>query len=164
MVRMSTVYIETSIVSYLRQSPSSQIVTAARQLLTHRWWSSERKHYELVISQYVIDEASAGNPALAAARLESLDGIPLLPQAPEIVTLAEEIMSLGVLPYKAQVDALHIATVAHHRIQYLLTWNCKHIANAKILPRIHDLLEERGIPIPIICTPEELLGDDTEDV
>lgn len=161
---MNTVYIETSIISYLRQRPSSQIVTAARQLLTHRWWNYERKKYELVISQYVIDEASAGNPMLAAERLELLDGIPLLPHVSEIVTLADEIMSLGILPEKAQVDALHIAAVAHHQIQYLLTWNCKHIANAKILPRIYDLLMKKSIPIPIICTPEELFGDDTENV
>jgi predicted nucleic acid-binding protein len=130
---MNTVYIETSIVSYLRQKPSSQVVTAARQLLTHRWWDAERGHYELVISQYVIDEAAAGDPALAAERLKVLDGIPLLPPSQEIPQIANEIMSLGVLPEKAQVDALHIAAVAHHRIQYLLTWNCKHIANARIL-------------------------------
>lgn len=157
---MQTVYVETSIVSYLRQKQSSQIVTAARQLLTHRWWNEERSLYELVISQYVIDEASAGNPTLAAERIKLLDGIPLLPHAPEIVTIADEILSLGVLPEKAQVDALHIAAVAYHEIQYLLTWNCKHIANAKILPRIHDWLGRQGIPIPIICTPEELLGDE----
>ena len=102
-------------------------------------------------------------PKLAAERLETLDGIPLLPSAPEIPQIANEIMALGVLPAKAQVDALHIAAVTHHRIQYLLTWNCKHIANAKILPRIHDVLIDLGIPIPIICTPEELLGDDTEE-
>jgi hypothetical protein len=82
--------------------------------------------------KHVIDEASAGDPSRA------------------------------ILPAKAQVDALHIACVAHHGIQYLLTWNCGHIANAKILPRIHDLLNDFAIPIPIICTPEELLGDDTE--
>jgi hypothetical protein len=160
---MSTVYIETSIVSYLRQKPSTQVVTAARQLLTHQWWNDERQDYDLVVSQYVIDEASDGDPKLAAERLETLDGIPLLPNAPEIPQIASEIMALGVLPDKAQVDALHIATVAHHRIQYLLTWNCKHIANAKILPRIHDVLMDLGIPIPIICTPEELLGDNTEE-
>ncbi len=159
---MDTVYLETSIVSYLRQKPSTQVVTAARQLLTHQWWNDERANYELVISQYVIDEASGGDPTLAAERLESLDGIPLLPNAPEIPQIANEIMSLGVLPPKAQVDALHISSVAHHRIQYLLTWNCKHIANAKILPHIHHVLMDLGIPIPIICTPEELLGDDTE--
>jgi predicted nucleic acid-binding protein len=114
------------------------------------------------VSQYVIDEASAGDPILAADRLAVLDGVPLLPHDPEIPQIAAEIMSLGVLPAKAQVDALHIATVAHHRIQYLLTWNCKHIANAKILPRIYGVLKDLGIPIPIIFTPEELLGDDTE--
>ena len=157
---MNTVYIETSIVSYLRQRPSSQIVAAARQLLTHRWWNDERKQYELVISQYVIDEASAGNPALVAERLESLDGIPLLPHAPEIVTLADEIMSLGVLPEKAQVDALHIATVAHHQIQYLLTWNCTHIANAHTRPKIEATCRALGYEPPIICTPQEL----TEEV
>ena len=72
-------------------------------------------------------------------------------------------MAIGVLPPKAQVDALHIASAAHHRVQYLLTWNCKHIANAKILPRIDRVLTGLGIPIPIICTPEELLGDDPEN-
>lgn len=159
---MDTVYIETSIVSYLRQKPSAQVVTAARQLLTHQWWNDERANYDLVVSQYVIDEVSGGDPTLAAERLESLDGIPVLPNAPEIPQIANEIMSLGVLPAKAQVDALHIASVAHHRIQYLLTWNCKHIANAKILPRIHNALTNLGVPIPIICTPEELLGNDTE--
>jgi hypothetical protein len=159
---MDTLYIETSIVSYLRRKPSPHVVTAARQLLTHQWWNDERANYELIVSQYVIDEASAGDPALAADRLAALDGIPLLPHDPEIPRIAEQIMSLGVLPPNAQVDALHIAAVAHHQIQYLLTWNCKHIANARILPRIHGVLADLGIPIPIICTPEELLGDVNE--
>ena len=159
---METVYIETSIVSYLRQRPSSQVVTAAHQVLTHRWWHRERAKYELVTSQFVIDEASAGDPELAAERLRALSGIPLLPPGPEIVQIAGEIVDRAILPPKAQVDALHIATVAHHRIQYLLTWNCRHIANARMLPRIHELLSELGIAIPIICTPEELAGDDTE--
>ncbi len=160
---MPTVYIETSIVSYLRQKPSNHVVTAARQLLTYRWWHLQRTQYDLVISQYVIDEASAGDPVLAAERMGLLDGIPLLPHAPEIVELAEQIISLHVLPNKAQVDALHIASVAYHEIEYLLTWNCKHIANARILPRIYELFAKLGIYIPIICTPEELLGEDIQD-
>lgn len=159
---MDTVYIETSVISYLRQRPSTQVVMAAHQILTHRWWDNERIKYELVVSQYVIDEASAGDPILAADRLLALDGIPLLANAPEIAQIANEIMSRAILPAKAQVDALHIAAAAHHRIQYLLTWNCKHIANAKMLPRIHQVLKDFGVPIPIICTPEELLGDETE--
>ena len=158
---MATVYIETSIVSYLRQRPSSEIVMAAHQLLTHRWWNNERTKYELVVSQYVIEEAIAGDPTLASERLQALNGIPALPDAPEIRQIADEIMSRAILPRKAEVDALHIATVAHHRIDYLLTWNCRHIANATILPRIHKVLADMNIPIPMICTPEELLGDDT---
>jgi len=92
-----------------------------------------------------------------------LDGIPLLPHAVAVPEIAQRIMSLGVLPPQAQVDALHISIAAHHRIQYLLTWNCKHIANARILPKIHSLLAELEIPIPIICTPEEMLGDETDE-
>jgi hypothetical protein len=91
-----------------------------------------------------------------------LAGIPRLPGDPEIDRIADEIVARAILPPKAAVDALHIATVAHHRIQYLLTWNCKHIANAKILPRVHRVLADLGVPIPIICTPEELIGDDPE--
>ncbi len=136
---------------------------AARQLLTDQWWHDEREKYELVTSQYVIDEASEGDPDLAAERLESLDGIPLLPLDPRIGVIANEIIARAILPPTASVDALHIAMVAHHEIQYLLTWNCKHIANAKILPRIHQVLTDLGCLIPIICTPEEMVDDESED-
>src|SRR6266478_4078168 len=115
---MATVYIETSIVSYLRQRPSSQVEIAAGQELTPQWWEDERSNYELVTSQLVLDEASAGDPVLAAERLQSLDGIPLLPRDPRIGVIANEIMSRAILPSKAAIDALHIAMVAHHRIQY----------------------------------------------
>jgi hypothetical protein len=160
---MTTLYIETSIVSYLGQRASSQVVIAARQILTHRWWDEERGNYELVTSQYVLDEASAGDSALAEKRLQSLDGIPLLPLDPEIGVIAEEIVSRAILPPKALIDALHIALVAHHRIEFLLTWNCRHIANAKILPRIHEVLVDMGIPLPIICTPDEMVNDESEE-
>lgn len=138
------------------------MVLAARQLLTHQWWNDERSNYQLVVSQLVIDEASAGDPSLAAERLQLLGGLPLLQLDPVIADIADEIMSRAILPEKARTDALHIATVAHHRIQYLLTWNCRHIANARILPRIHDVLNDLLIPIPVICTPEEMVGNDSE--
>ena len=160
---MPRVYIETSIVSYLRQRSSGQVVTAARQLLTRRWWESERFNFELVTSQYVIDEASDGDPQLAQERLESLDDIPLLQLGPDIDAIASEIMSRAILPSKAQVDALHIATAAHHGIDYLLTWNCTHIANARILPKIHRVLAEMNCFVPMICTPEEMLDDDSDE-
>lgn len=158
-----TIYIETSIVSYLRQRPSGQVVAAARQLLTHRWWNTERANFQLVSSQYVIDEAADGEAALAAERLASLDGIPLLAADPDVEVIANEIMSRAILPPKALFDALHIAIVAHHPVDYLLTWNCRHIANGKILPRIHSVLDDLGVPIPIICTPEEMVEDDSEN-
>jgi predicted nucleic acid-binding protein len=159
---MDTVYVETSVVSYLRTEPSSQVVMAARQLLTRQWWNEERTNYQLVVSQFVLDEAAAGDPTLAAERLRALSEIPLLPLDPAIADIADEIMSRSILPEKARTDALHIATVAHHRIQYLLTWNCRHIANARILPRIHAVLNDLSIPIPVICTPEEMVGNDPE--
>jgi predicted nucleic acid-binding protein len=159
---MNTVYIETSIGCYLRQRPSSQVVAAARQLLTHQWWNDERSKYQLVVSQFVIDEAAAGDASLAAERLEMLDGIPLLPLDPAIADIADEIMSRAILPEQARTDALHIAMVAHHRIQYSLTWNCRHIANALILPRIHGVLNDLSIPVPMICTPEEMVSNDPE--
>jgi predicted nucleic acid-binding protein len=157
---MARIYIETSIVSYLRQRPSAQVVTAARQVLTRRWWDQERSQYELVTSQYVLDEAADGDPILAQERLETLDGIPLLQLGTEIDAIAKEIMSRAILPAKAQIDALHIATASHHRIDYLLTWNCTHIANARILPSIHRVLNDLGCFVPIICTPEEMVDDD----
>jgi predicted nucleic acid-binding protein len=156
------VYIETSIVSYLRQRQSTQVVAAARQLLTRRWWINERTSYELVTSQYVIDEAADGDPQIAQERLDLLLDVPLLQLGPEIDDIASEIMSRAILPAKAQVDALHIATAVHHRIDYLLTWNCTHIANARILPKIHRVLVDLECFIPVICTPEEMLDDDEE--
>ena len=160
---MPRVYIETSIVSYLRQRPSAQVVAAARQILTRRWWDDERTNYDLVTSQYVIDEAADGDPQFAQDRLDLLEEIPLLQLGPEIEAVAAEIIYRAILPAKGQVDALHIATAAHHRRDYLLTWNCTHIANARILPRIQQVLVDLNCWIPIICTPEEMLDDDEND-
>ena len=154
---MAQVYIETSIVSYLRQRPSGQVIAAARQLLTQRWWDHGRKDYQLVTSQYVLDEAALGDPMLAAERLSALSGIPLLESPMDVPQLADKILKRGILPANAQLDALHIAVASFHEVEYLLTWNCKHIANAQVLPKVRDLLLELGYPVPIICTPEELL-------
>jgi hypothetical protein len=92
-----------------------------------------------------------------------LDGIPLLTPDPGVGTIVNEILGRGILPPKALFDALHIAIVAHHRVEYLLTWNCRHIANARILQRIHAVLNDLSVPIPIICTPEEMVEDDPDD-
>jgi predicted nucleic acid-binding protein len=153
---MPTLYVETSIVSYLQSRPSGQVVAAARQLLTHTWWANERHQYELVTSQYVLDEAADGDAAVARRRLDSLNGIPILPLHQAIQEIAEEILRRAILPRSASVDALHLAMVAHHQVDYLLTWNCRHIANAKIRALIERILRLRGYDAPILCTPEEL--------
>jgi len=158
---MAVVYIETSIVSYLRQRPAAHVVAAARQLLTRRWWDEERQHYRLVTSQAVRVEAGAGNPSLATERIKLLDGIPLLDITSQVAAIANEVMTRMILPKSARIDALHIAVAAFYRVDYLLTWNCAHIANARILPRIRSVLSELGVFVPIICTPEEMV-DDTE--
>lgn len=157
---MPRVYIETSIVSYLRQRPSGQVVAAARQHLTRRWWDEERRSYELVTSQYVLDEAGRGAPELAEARLNLLNSVPLLELHPAIDDIAAAILTQSVLPPSAQVDALHIATAAYHEIDYLLTWNCTHLANAKILRHVNEILDARGCFVPTICTPEEMVSHD----
>lgn len=103
-----------------------------------------------------------GDSALAQRRLEELAGVPLLPFEEAILDIAEEILRKAILPRSASVDALHIAMVAYHHVDDLLTWNCTHIANARILPKVFDVLDNAGLAKPIICTPEELLSDDTE--
>lgn len=146
---MQRVYIETSIVGYLRQRSSPQIVAAARQLLTRRWWDSERGKYDLVTSQYVIDEASRGDVSLARERLVSLAGIRRLELKGGISELVEELMSQRILPRKAEMDALHLAT-----------WNCAHLANGQVRQRIRALFSDSGLWTPVICTPEELIDYD----
>ncbi len=156
---MDTVYIETSIVSHATAWPSSDPLTAILQEQAKQWWAAERERYRIVTSQFVIDEAGDGDADAARRRLEMLDGIPLLLPSEEVEVIAEEIIRRSLMPVKARLDALHVATAAVGGVDYLLTQNCRHIANAHVLPRVYDLLEELGLPRILICTPAEFLGD-----
>ena len=160
---MDTVYIETSIVSHATARPSSDIQIAALQHQARNWWSTEMPNFELVTSQLVIDEASAGDPVAAAERLRLLDGLLTVPIDEDVRTLARAIVSASIMPPKAAADALHVAAAAVAGVQYLLTLNCKHIANAHELPRIYRLLEDRGFGQLLICTPAEFLGGDDDN-
>jgi hypothetical protein len=155
---MDTIYIETSIVSHATAWPSSDIQIAALQHQARNWWSNERPSFELVTSQLVIDEASAGDPVAAAERLKLLDGLPTVPINEDVRTLARAIVAASIMPPKAAADALHVAAAAVAGVQYLLTSNCKHIANAHELPRVYRLLDECGYGQLLICTPSEFLG------
>jgi predicted nucleic acid-binding protein len=155
---MARLYLETSVVSYLTARPATDIITAAHQLLTVRWWSLRRAEFEILTSELVLEEAKRGDPEAAARRLATLEGIPLLGVTPAASALAGSIVRAHLLPTKAFPDALHIAVASVHSVEYLLTWNCSHIANAELLPHVTDLVEEAGFNMPFVCTPEELLG------
>ncbi|MBI3400535.1 MAG: type II toxin-antitoxin system VapC family toxin [Acidobacteria bacterium] len=152
---MPTVYLETSIVSYLTARPSRDVVLASHQTLTRNWWRG-RASYELVISQLVLDEAAAGDQLMRTRRLEVLSGIPIVPLTNSATRLAKELVRQGALPEKATVDAFHIGIAAAHHAAYLLTWNCKHLANATMRSTIDAICRSEGLNPPIICTPEEL--------
>ena len=160
---MDTVYIETSIVSHATAWPSSDPALAILQDQAKRWWSEERSNYHLVTSQFVIDEASLGDPDAAARRLKLLADIPLLMPDPRIEEIADKLVSPSLMPENARLDALHVASAAVAGVEYLLTQNCRHIANAHILPRVYDVLENLGLSRLLICTPAEFLGDPNDD-
>jgi hypothetical protein len=153
------VYIETSIVSYLTGLPSRDIVTAARQQVTRDWWQTRRGKFDLYVSEFVIGEAGDGDSSAASRRLQALEGIPELDLSEEVPALAEELIRSGPLPAKAALDALHIAAAVSSGLDYLLTWNFKHLANAAIRARVEAVCRSSGYEPCIICTPEELLED-----
>jgi len=157
---MATVYIETSIIGYLTARSSDVVIFLARQQLTQQWWADQKKKYDLVTSQLVIDEAAAGDPMAAQERLGLLTDLPLLDiQHPDVKILADDLIASHLLPEKALADARHVAVSAVFGVDYLLTWNCKHIANAETLPRIYTMLRNSGFEPPLVVTPEEFSGN-----
>ena len=154
---MERVYVETTFVSYLTARPSRDLIVAGHQQITHDWWDARRGDYELCVSQLVLQEAGDGAPQAAKERLDVLAMMTVLEIKEEAVALAEELVRAGALPAKAGNDALHIAVAAIHRVPYLLTWNCRHMANATMRAQIESVCASKGFKAPIICTPEELM-------
>lgn len=157
---MATAYIETTIPSLYVGRPSTRLVEAARQILTKQWWDGHRHEFDLVTSQTVIDECSEGDQEMAMARLRLLEGIPLLELSDDVRQIAELLLEKQVIPAKAADDAIHIAVASVHRADYLVTWNCKHLANPRNWRRISDCVAQFGFRATVICTPEDLIGDD----
>jgi hypothetical protein len=157
-----TVYIETSIIGYLAMRPSRDLLTASNQQLTRDWWDNHRAKYEVLISRFVLDECSAGDPTAAQERLVFLQGLPKLDVSEKVDALAEALVKDVPLPAKAAVDAYHISVAAVNGVEYLLTWNCTHIANASLRHSIEDICRDMGCEPPVICTPQELM--EIEDV
>ena len=154
-----TVYIETSIIGYVTSRPSRDLIAAANQQLTRDWWENHRGRYDLYISETVLLECSAGDIQAAQKRLDALSGIPVLDVTEDAEKLAGALVGQIPLPENAEIDALHIAIATVHGVNYLLTWNCTHIANAVLRPRIEAICRFTGFEPPTICTPQQLIEE-----
>ncbi len=158
---LPTVYLETTVVSYLVARASRDLVTAAHQQLTREWWEERRAGFSVFVSEAVIREASAGDPEVAARRLAALKGIPSLEITSEAMSLASALLRSRAVPAKAMDDAIHIATAAYHGVEYLATWNVRHIANVHSRRAVANVCLAHGYELPVICNPGELMGDET---
>lgn len=154
-----TVYLETTIASYLTARPGRELVVAAHQKLTMEWWKRHRDRFSLFVSALVLYEAGRGDPDAAARRLAELRGIAILDVNDEARELVRRIVESGLLLANAVEDAFHVAIATLHGMDYLLTWNCRHIANAEIIRGLDELCEELGYELPTLCTPEQLMGN-----
>ncbi|MBO9998520.1 MAG: type II toxin-antitoxin system VapC family toxin [Cyanobacteria bacterium SID2] len=154
-----TVYIETSILGYLTARSNRDLIVAANIELTRNWWESRRQDFTLYISQAVLVETAQGDEEIAAQRLAIARDYPLLELNQNVEKLAVQFLKRSNLPTKADVDAIHIAVATVHGMDYLLTWNCKHIANAQIQGKLAEISLDFGYQLPLICTPYELLGE-----
>ncbi len=157
---MKTVYIETSILSYLTALPSRDVRTAAWQQITSQWWDEERHKYELYISELVLVEASAGDQYAAQRRLAVLQDIPELGLTDAAKKLSLLLLDKGGIPRKAEADAIHVSIACVYSVDYLLTWNFRHIDNATTKPLIRSICSDAGYRCPEICTPIELFAED----
>ncbi len=156
---MQKVYVETTVVSYLAAPTSRDIVVAGHQQTTRDWWRDAAQRYELVTSQLVMQEANAGDANQAALRRSLLDALPILEITDAAQELAAALVQDGAIPPNAAADALHVAIAAVNGVDYLVTWNCRHLANARMRARIEDTCVDADYAAVLICTPEELFED-----
>ena len=153
------VYLETSFISYLTSNPSRDLIIAAHQQISNEWWFNRKDYFDLYISQLVFEEASKGDKDASEKRLKILSDLPILELNDNVTKLANKFIKEKVIPPKFIEDALHIAISTIHGMDYLLTWNCKHIANVSIRVAIENVCYQNEYSNPIICTPEELMED-----
>ena len=155
--------LETTISSYFTARRSRDLVMAANLEITREWWSRRKNDFEFFVSQVVIKESGAGDPDAAKRRLEFLRPFPRLDISVEVESLAAKLIFDVPLPPKAQADALHIAVAAVHEMNYLVTWNCTHIANATLRSKIEKVCRSQGYEPPVVCTPQEMLEEEDQD-
>ncbi len=153
---MEKVYVESSVISYITARPSRDLVVSARQAITIEWWEQKRKKYDVYISELVIEEIASGDKVAAQKRLDVVKAIPNLEITETAKELASLLISSGAVPDNSPEDALHIGLAAAQGMEYLLTWNFKHINNATKRSDITQLIESQGFLSPVLCSPEEL--------
>lgn len=154
---MESVYLETSLISYVIAAPSRDLVTAGKQQVSRDWWSLERSKYELFVSDLVELEIARGDQQQSWLRQDAIQGITRLAATVEVDSMADAFLRLSSLPRHALADATHIAIATVFGVDYLLTWNCRHIANPHILKKLAEIAESQGYELPVVCTPIELL-------
>ena len=155
-----TAYIETSVVSYLTARPSRDVVIAAYQEITREWWHDAPGRFDLVASALVVAEASAGDPGAARLRIKALESVTLLDAKSDAESLANALVEAGAVPLQAADDAAHIAIAVTNGVDFMVTWNFRHIANAAMRTRIEQVCRQAGYEPPVICTPSELMEAD----
>lgn len=155
---IESVYLETTIISYLASRPSRDLLVAAHQQITEEWWRVRSQMFDCYVSQVVIEETSVGDYGQAKKRMEIINTLPVLEATSAAEELTRAILARRIMPSRAVRDAAHIAVAAVNSVDYLLTWNCKHIANAQLMRKVEKVCIEEGHNMPLICTPEELMG------
>ncbi len=152
-----SVYLETTVVSYYTSKPTRDIIVLAHQEITRQWWPKAIRQFDIFISEVVIEEASLGDQEVAKRRLEVLRDFPHLELNDEVEKMAQVYMERLEIPEKSFRDAAHLAIACIHSVDYLVTWNCAHLANGEVIKKLTRINESCGIQTPIICTPEELM-------
>jgi predicted nucleic acid-binding protein len=156
---IESLYLDTSIIGYLTIRPSTNLITASNSVITQNWWDTRRENFTLYISEVVLDVLAGGDQEIATKRLDIISELQLLALNEAVEELAQQFLTKSNLPPKASDDALHIALATVYKVDYLLTWNCKHIANAQIQKKLSQISIQSGYELPTICTPYELMGD-----
>jgi len=153
-----SIYLETTIVSYYSSRPSRDIIIASHQQITREFIENSGRQYDVFVSELVIEECKSGDKEAAYLRLELLKSFSLLELNEAALSLAKSLISNNIVPKQYAEDAMHISLATIHGMDYLVTWNCKHIANAHIRNKLEKTIKKNGYIMPIICTPEELMG------
>ena len=155
------VYVETTIPSFYHEERTAPGIVARREW-TRQWWDVAPDRYELFTSPAVLDELAGDIPERSAKRLALIHDLPLLPVESSIAEIVEAYIRHKLMPADPGGDALHLALASYHKCDFLLTWNCQHLANANKFKHIRRLNAMLGLFVPAVVTPLELLGGSDE--